>query len=142
MENNFTPEQMEMAKAAKSPEELLSLANENGFDITEEQAADYFERIHKSGELFGDELSNVAGGGCQHKKGWLVTTPSDSCPRWTCPKCGKSENNSSNNNRWYNQLFVTTHYCENYLCLMQCKYCKYISYEDKLWLCKNEENRK
>ena len=34
---NFTPEQLTKAKAAKSVEELLALAKENGTELTEEE---------------------------------------------------------------------------------------------------------
>ncbi len=52
------------AKQAKSPEELIALAKENGAQITEESAGAYFEQLHKTGEVTEDELSGVAGGGC------------------------------------------------------------------------------
>ena len=55
----------EKAKAAKSAEELLSLAKENGMELTSEEAKGYFAQLSKSGELSDEELSNVAGGGCQ-----------------------------------------------------------------------------
>ena len=42
MENKFTPELIEKAKSAKSPEELFALAKENGVELTEESAAAYF----------------------------------------------------------------------------------------------------
>ena len=52
------------AKQAKSPEELMALAKENGIDITEEIANEYFGRLHPAlGELSDEELDNVAGGG-------------------------------------------------------------------------------
>ena len=59
---NFTPEQITKAKAAKSVEELLALAKENGMELTEEEAKNYFEQWHKEGELADDELDNVSGG--------------------------------------------------------------------------------
>lgn len=62
---NFTNEQIEKAKAAKNVEELLALAKENGMELTEEDAAKYFDEWHKEGELADDELNNVSGGGCQ-----------------------------------------------------------------------------
>ena len=62
------------AKEAKSAGELLALAGENGIEITEEQAKEYYERINASGELSDDELAGAAGGGC-------LSEP-------TCPKCG------------------------------------------------------
>ena len=63
MENKFTPELIEKAKSAKTPEELLALAKENGVELTEESAKAYFEQLNpKTGEVSDDELNNVAGG--------------------------------------------------------------------------------
>ncbi len=59
---NFTPEQITKAKAAKSAEELRTFAKENGLDLTEEEAKNYFEQWHKEGELADEELDNVSGG--------------------------------------------------------------------------------
>ena len=52
------------AKQAKSPEELIALAKENGTELTEESAKAYFDQLHKTGEVTEDELSGVSGGGC------------------------------------------------------------------------------
>ena len=50
MENN--KELFAKAKAAETPEALLTLAKENGMEMTEESAAAYFEIMHpKAGEL-------------------------------------------------------------------------------------------
>ena len=52
MENKFTPELIEKAKSAKTPEELMALAKENGMELTEESAKAYFEQLNpKTGEL-------------------------------------------------------------------------------------------
>ena len=60
------------AKHAKSPEELMALAKENGVELTEESAQAYFNQLNpKTGELADDELDNVAGGGCQKNSGHL-----------------------------------------------------------------------
>ena len=60
------------AKEAKSPEELMALAKENGMELTEEAASTYFNQLNpKMGELADDELDNVAGGGCQQNNGHL-----------------------------------------------------------------------
>ena len=58
----FTAEQMNKAKSAKSAEELLAMAKESGVEMTEAQAAKYFDELHKEGELTDDELAAVAGG--------------------------------------------------------------------------------
>ena len=45
------------AKQAKNPEELMSLAKENGIEMTEESAKAYFELLHpKTGEIADEEL--------------------------------------------------------------------------------------
>ena len=46
MENKFTPELIEKAKSAKTPEELMALAKENGVELTEESAKAYFEQLN------------------------------------------------------------------------------------------------
>ena len=78
------------AKQAKSPEELLALAKENGIELTEESAQAYFNQLNpKMGELADDELDNVAGGGC------LSDDPYDTCMAdgyclsdYVCNRCG------------------------------------------------------
>ncbi|MGN0349992.1 MAG: Nif11-like leader peptide family RiPP precursor [Roseburia sp.] len=60
---NMNPELMKKAKAAKSAEELLALAKESGMELTKEDAAAYFTRLHeKKKELSEEELDNVSGG--------------------------------------------------------------------------------
>lgn len=60
MENN--KELFAKAKAAETPEALLTLAKENGMEMTDESAAAYFEIMHpKAGELADEELNNVSG---------------------------------------------------------------------------------
>lgn len=62
---NFTPEMIEKAKAAKTAEELLALAQENGVEMSEEEAKTCFAQLQPvPGELSDDDLNNVAGGGC------------------------------------------------------------------------------
>ena len=51
------------AKEAKTSEELMALAKENGIDMTEESAASLFEQLNsKTSELSDSELDNVSGG--------------------------------------------------------------------------------
>lgn len=87
MNIDITPELMEKAKAAKSTEELMKIAEENGIDLTAEQADDYFERINASGELNDEELSGVAGGGC-NKNYDPVVVIANRCNEWECILCG------------------------------------------------------
>ena len=56
-------ERVAKAKEAKTPEELMALAKENGIGLTEEEAKAYFDRLHpQTGELSDSELDNVSGG--------------------------------------------------------------------------------
>ena len=59
----LTKELVAKAKEAKTPEELMALAKENGIGLTEEEAKAYFDRLHpQTGELSDSELDNVSGG--------------------------------------------------------------------------------
>ena len=59
----LTKERVAKAKEAKTPEELMALAKENGIGLTEEEAKAYFDRLHpQTGELSDSELDNVSGG--------------------------------------------------------------------------------
>ena len=58
-------ELVEKAKKAASAEELRTLAGQNGMELSASEAAGYFSQLNKRGELSDEELSNVAGGGCQ-----------------------------------------------------------------------------
>ena len=60
--SNFTQEQLQAAKAAKSADELLGMAKNAGVELTREQAEKF---LHPPvGELSAEELENVAGGAC------------------------------------------------------------------------------
>lgn len=68
------------AKKAKSAEEIMALAKENGIEMSEETAKTYFKQIcPKTGELSDEELDNVAGGGCYARDGYLWTTIGHKC---------------------------------------------------------------
>ena len=60
---NFTPELITKAKDAKSAKELLTLAKENGIELTEEEAKTYFAQLNANDAISDDELGAVAGGG-------------------------------------------------------------------------------
>lgn len=57
-----TKELMELAKSAKSMEELKKLAQENEIEISEQDVEMIYSRFHKTGELEDDELENVSAG--------------------------------------------------------------------------------
>ena len=86
---------LEKAKNAKTVEELVAVAKENGFELTAEEAKTYFAKLNaKEGELADDELDNVAGGGkcgtmyCGNRP---VVTICNSCEYYTNEKTGKKE---------------------------------------------------
>lgn len=75
MDNKFTPELIEKAKEAKNPDELMSLAKENGIELTEESAKAYFDRLHpQTGELSDDELEMYRAAAA------VAMTPADHSP--------------------------------------------------------------
>ncbi len=61
---NLSNEMLQKAKECKTVEELLNLAKDNDYPLTEEQATKTFNEWNKTGELADEELENVAGGGC------------------------------------------------------------------------------
>ena len=68
------------AKAAKTAEEIMALAKENGIEMTAEEAQKIFAQLHsQSGELSDDELDNVSGGACYGRDDCLMTTIAYGC---------------------------------------------------------------
>lgn len=110
-------------------EELLTLAVENGIDLTKEEAEEFFAQLNRSGELSDEELDNVAGGGCHKKDGRLVVTIMHSCEQFVCKSCGRSGEH--------------THHVGNIVTVYpSCEICKFCSYEKGLWLCNHPSNIK
>lgn len=105
------------AKAAKTVGELMALAKENGTELTEESAKAYFEQLHpKTGELSDDELDNVAGGGCYHSSGNLLTTCGYKCKHYeegrtsgvkgTCYRCKYWDNDPGDSSGGGGSLWI------------------------------------
>lgn len=117
------------AKEAKTAEELLALAKENGVPLNEESAKAYYEKMHKTGELSDEELDNVAGGGCYHEDK-LVVSALHYCENWQCHKCGKQDHSSLHGHRCDRE---TSNEPANIIAC--CNSCKYCVYQDALWLC-------
>ena len=119
------------AKEAKTPEELLALAKENGMEMTEESAEAYYNLLHpQNGEVSDDELDNVAGGGC-HNGGKLVVSVMHYCDEWRCKDDGSQCD--------IDGILVNCNTCRVAAYCFSCKYC---SYEKGLWLCNNPVNMK
>ena len=72
----ITKEMIAKALQCKSADELMKLAKAEGFDITKEEAEAYMAELSDF-ELDGEELKNVAGGGC-------YTECNSECP-FQCP---------------------------------------------------------
>ena len=131
-------ELLEKAKEAKSAEELLSLAKENGVELTKDEAEEYFAQMHQSGELSDEELDNVAGGGCHKKDGRLIVTVDYGCDQWACSICGSKRIFES-------QVYGRMHHCSNGNSVRHpgaCSTCKFMSYEGGMWLCNHPSNTK
>ena len=93
MENKLTPELLEKAKLAKSAEELIALAKENGAQLSAEEANTYFTKLNsKTGELADDELDNVAGGGCTDS-GVVEVDSWSRCSYFVCAICNDEDPN-------------------------------------------------
>ncbi len=119
------------AKNAKTPEELIALAKENGTEMTEESAEAYYNLLHpQNGEVSDDELDNVAGGGC-HNGGKLVVSVMHYCDEWRCKDDGSQCD--------IDGIMVNCNTCRVAAYCFSCKYC---SYEKGLWLCNNPVNMK
>ncbi len=123
MEKGYAPEMMEKVRTAKSAEELLTLAKEYDYPITEEEANFFFERMNKSGELSVSELENVAGGGCNDK---VPVTEVSWCEHFKCMYCGKDIDSCTCSG----ESFGYRH----------CGKCKYVRYKSCRWWCTNPKN--
>ena len=119
------------AKAAKTAEEIMALAKENGMELTEESAKAYLDLLHpQTGELSDDELDNVAGGGC-HNGGRLVVSVMHFCDEWRCKNDG---------DQYYEYGIMIC--CNTCGVDAYCRSCQYCTYEKGLWLCNNPVNMK
>ena len=128
-------ELLKKAKEAKSAEELIALAKENDYEMSEEEAQAYFAHLHKSGELADEELDSVAGGGCYGKDGRLVVTNKYSCAHYSCPECGKTTLHTHTISPQYSYPYRVK-------ITPTCHYCAYCVYEKGLFLCTHEANRR
>lgn len=93
---------IQKARAAKSPEALMALAEENGKALTDEQAKEFFEKLNQTGELSDSELENAVGGcgggsaddsvleyriTCMND--WAHNKTGDGWSAWGCKTCGQ-----------------------------------------------------
>ena len=132
------------ARAAKSPEELLKLAHDNGMsEFNEENAKAYFEVMHHSGELSDDELEQAAGG-CK-RGGRRIVSLGNICPGnfWQCKKCLLPSSNclckewSRHPDSFERAVGVTMN-----ATMDSCSTCGWCSYEKGTWYCNNDNANK
>ncbi len=136
MENKLTPELLEKAKQAKTAEELIALAKENGTEMTEESAKAYFDQLHKTGELADEELGNISGGACHARDGRMITTVLNYCSHWQC-------DNDRDISKYSEEIFGgSTYVCQSCGTVAFCKTCALCSYEKGLWLCNSPCKKK
>ena len=121
---NFTPEQLQAARAAKSRDELISLAKEQGIDITAEQAANFLNP--PKGELSDEELDNVAGGYCKDIYGREVVTLVTRCIHGL---------EYYMEDYWVGPEPHGRRTCGSYHYIHGGKRCGYLSYEKGIWYC-------
>lgn len=83
----MTDRLLEKAQAAKSAEELLELAGEEGIELSAGQAEELFAKLNTPpvGELSDDDLDDVSGGG---GNGGTSVSVSGYVLERKCPKCG------------------------------------------------------
>ncbi len=125
----MTQEVLAKARTAKTPDELLTFAKENGEELTAEEAKAYFAQLNpKTGELNDEQLDNVSGGACYAKDGRMVVSALNYERCFCCKKCGGHQTRDDG--------------CSGCGQPDQCRNCKWCTYEKGLWLCNNPKRMK
>ncbi len=71
----------EKLKGAHTPEDVVAVAKEEGFDFTAEELTEYGKAAVRTGKLSDEELGGVAGGE-RSTRGYLVTFAWYGCNQW------------------------------------------------------------
>jgi len=131
------------AKEAKTVEEILTIAKENGLDVGIEEAEMYLKMNRESGELSDEDLDNVTGGGVYTLRGgYLIVTNFHECHRWICDSCGGTDfeyMRVGSESGW-----AYAHQCGGHPhgCSKGCSTCEYMDYRFPFQICTHPETRK
>ena len=125
----LSKELLEKAKQAKSAEELMTLAEENGTGLSDEQANMLFANLHPAcGEIPDDDLDSVSGGGCGGGSDdeFEIKVIGRWCKNFKCGICGVSSI----------KVEGDIGYCS--ICGREagCTDCAYMEIEEGQWICK------
>lgn len=117
------------ARNTQSAEQLKELAKQNGLEMTDEEAAAYFELAHRERrtmELADEELENIAAGGCT-QEGRPVTVVWESCNGWACKHCHQWPEGKEHNCK-----------VEHKKIEKKCKDCEFCIYKKGVWSCNKQ----
>ncbi len=88
----------EKAEKTKTMEEFKALMSENGFNINEDKAEEFYARIHSDGAVSDEELDGLSGGRRDEGVRGTTTIRCPKCSAWMeiravagigiCPRCG------------------------------------------------------
>ena len=131
------------AKSAKSADDILAIAKENGLDVSREEAELYIHANVPNGELPDDALDGVTGGAVYTlRDGYLIVTNFHKCDRWKCDSCGGT--NFSYMKVGSESGYGWAHKCVGYAngCGKSCLTCEYMKYRFPFQICTHHETRK
>ena len=136
-------ELMQKAKSAKSADDILAIAKENGLEVSREDAEMYIKANSASGELSDDALDGVTGGAAYTLcGGYLIVTNFHECDRWKCGKCGGDDIKyipADSGSGWDG-----VHKCDVYSKVYKksCTTCEYMKYRFPFRICTHPETKK
>ena len=130
-------------KEAQTVEELLTVARENGLELSAEDAQHYLDTNNQSGELSDEALEGISGGAAYTlQDGYLIVTNFHECDRWACSECGgndfKLTDVASDTGK------AVAHKCNGRPngCGKSCNTCKYETYKFPFQICTHPDTRK
>ncbi len=136
-------ELMLKAKSAKSADDILEIAKENGLEVSREDAEMYIQTNAKSGEISDEALGGVTGGAAYTLRGgYLIVTNFHECDRWKCDECGGDRfeyMHVASDSGW-----AYAHKCGGHPngCGKGCATCEYMKYRFPFQICTHPDTRK